>query len=146
MEAPTNLFNRGEVILEVGIENIHVVHLESLKTAIEAFLDVFAGDEVVGVEILDGCAADLGGHDDLLSRHVEALQDLAKLGLSLSVVVCLGSVEVVDSILECHLDDLFVNRVGLLLGVDHVSEGDDGGLQARTTEVTVGHLARLEVH
>lgn len=144
MEATADLLKRGLVIIVVSVEHIHVVKLQSLQGPIETFLDMFPADEKGGVDIRLGGCSNLSCNDDVLSFHLEILEDFAELGLSLARIVDLSGIEMVDSIGQGNANDFLINRVVFLLGVDHVSEGDDGGLEAGVTEVAVEHLACLE--
>ena len=104
---------------------------------------MFAIDEHVGVDIRIGGDPDLGGDDDLLSAHVQIFEDVSELCLCLAEVVDLCCVEMVDAVLECGLDELFVVFVCFLPRVDHVSQGDDRRAQAGVAEEAVLHLACL---
>ena len=144
MEAATDLFKWGLVIVEVGVEDIDVVQLQPLQGAIETFLDVLPADDIIRVDIRFWGSSDLGGNNDVLSLHLEILEDLAELDLSLTSIVNLGSIKVINPIGQGNTNDFFIDCVVFLLGVDHVAEGDDGGLEAGVSEVTVDHLAGLE--
>ena len=143
MEAAADLFEGCEIIIEMCVDDIDILHLQSFERALEALSDMFAIDEHVGVDIRIGGDSDLGRDDDFLSGNVQIFEDVSELCLCFAEVVDLCCVEVVDAVLECRFDELFIVFVCLLPRVDHVSQGDYGGAQAGVAEEAVLHLACL---
>ena len=69
MEAAADLFEGCEVIVEMRVDDIDILHLQSLERAVQTLPYVLATDQMVGVDVRLRSDAYLGGDDHLLPRY-----------------------------------------------------------------------------
>ncbi len=83
----------------VSVEDVNVVHLESFKRLINAFMKMLSIEELCGINVGVRCGFDLGRNNNVLARNLEILQNFAKLDFAPPRIIALGSIKKVDSIL-----------------------------------------------
>ena len=125
MESPADLFHRGEFIVEVGVEDVHVPQLQPLQALVDALMDVLAVGGCRRVQAPVAACLDLRRDDHVLSRYLQILQNFSQLYLRVAVCVDLSGVDVVDAVLEGVGNDGLVLFVVFGPAVDPVAQADD---------------------
>lgn len=85
---------------------------------------MFPVDAVIRVNVRVICNSDLGCNHNILTGHVEALQNLTKLNFSLTLSIGLSSIKMIDSIFKSSFEDLLVLSKSFFTEVDHISKRD----------------------
>lgn len=145
IHSPDGLLDGSGDVGAVAVDEIDVIHVQSLQTSLGALDDVLAGEALV---VGAGAAPeDLGGDDDVGALPAELLDGLAHDLLGAAIGVDLGVVEEVDAVVAAALEDGFG-----LLDVKLVAEGHPrsvrelGHLQPRSPQVLVLHCLVWDFH
>jgi hypothetical protein len=98
MESSTDFLHRGVIVIDMGIQNVHIIHLQSLERFFDAFLDVFSISSALTVELGLRGSAYLCRDNHVLSWNLEILEDFSELALASAKIVKFCCVEMVNSV------------------------------------------------
>lgn len=123
MESSTDLLHRGVVVIMMGIQDIDVVHLQSVQTFFDALPDMLAIGASRRVYLWLKGWVYLSCNNHMLARHFKLLQYFTQLTLAFPISINFSCIKMVDSIFEATLDDLFILFICFRSIVDRIAKG-----------------------
>ncbi len=130
MEGPADLLERGVGVVDVGVEDVHVLQLQPLQRVLQTLLYVFAVGAHRRVAVTRARSQNLSPDNHFLSGHLEIFEASAQQSFRLSASIDLCGVEIIDASLEGQLDDALVCLEVGRVGAVGCSQGNCGDFEA----------------